>query len=140
MMKAWRIRVLAVCIGLGAAVWLAGGLAWAQEFDPITPEALKKMIDSGDPSVVIVDVQPKSVYDLGHIKGAVNFPWAQALKSSGDLPMDKTLVLYCDCGAEGGDSLDTALQLKDRWGYSKIKLLEGGWSKWQQLGYPVEKK
>ena len=139
-MRAWRNGIIAVFIGLGAAIWMAWGFVWAQEFLYVTPEALKRMIESGDRSVVIVDVQPKAVYDRGHIKGAISFPWEQDLKSSGDLPRDKTLVLYCDCGQEGGDSLDTALQLKDKWGYSNIKLLEGGWSQWHQLGYPVEKK
>jgi len=138
-MKVWRNRILAVSIGLGAAVWLAGGLAWAQEFGHIAPEALKKMIESGDKTILIVDVQPKVAYDLGHVKGAVNFPWEQDLKSNGDLPKDKTLVLYCDCGHEE-DSVDTASQLKEKWGYTRIQFLEGGWSKWQELGYPVEKK
>ena len=138
-MKIWRNRIIVIFIGLGAAIWAAGGFGWAQEFGPVAPEALKKMIESGDQTIIIVDVQPKAVYDLGHIKGAINFPWEQDLKSNGDLPKDKTLVLYCDCGHEE-DSMDTAFQLKDKWGYSKIKLLEGGWSKWRQMGYPVEKK
>ncbi len=139
-MKIWKIWMIAAIVGVGVASLLAGGLARAQEFEQVTPEALKKMIESGDAGIVIVDVQPKGVYDLGHVKGAINFPWAQDIKINGNLPKDKTLILYCDCGHEGGDSLDTGIQLKEKWGYSKIKLLEGGWSKWQQLGYPVEKK
>ena len=138
-MKVWRNQILAVFIGLGAAICMAGGFAWAEELDHVKPQALKQMIESGDKSILVVDVQPKGVYDLGHIKGAINFPWEQNLKSDGELPKDKTLVLYCDCGHEE-DSLDTAAQLKDKWGFTKIKVLEGGWSKWQELGYPVEKK
>jgi rhodanese-related sulfurtransferase len=138
-MKVWRNRIIAVFIGLGAAIWVAGGFAWAQEFDHVTPEALKQMIESGDKSILVVDVQPKGVYDLGHIKGAINFPWEQNLKNHGDLPKDKTLVLYCDCGQEE-DSIDVATQLRNKWGYTNIKLLEGSWSMWRQLGYPAEKK
>jgi len=138
-MRVSRNRVMAAFLGLGAAVWLAGGVLWAQEFGHVTPEELKKMIESRDPGVLIVDVQPKAVYDLGHIQGAVNFPWEQDLRSNGNLPRDETLILYCDCGQEE-DSIDVATQLRDKWGYTNIKLLEGSWSMWRQLGYPAEKK
>jgi len=104
----------------------------------IAPDELKKLIESNDSSIVIVDVQPKGAYDMGHVKGAINFPWAPDIKSPGRLPRDKTLILYCDCGEEE-DSIDTAQQLS-KFGYTKIKLLKGGWGKWQQLGYPIEKK
>jgi len=119
--------------------WMATQTAWAQEFGHVTPEELKKLIESRDPGILIVDVQPKVAYALGHIQGAVNFPWEQDLKGNGNLPRDKTLILYCDCGQEE-DSIDVAIQLKDKWGYTNIKLLEGSWSMWRQLGYPAEKK
>ena len=114
------------------------GYAAAQETEHLSPEALKTAIESGDKSVVVVDTQPKGAYDIGHIKGAINFPWAADLKSPNKLPKDKTLVLYCDCGHEE-DSIDTAKQLKEKWGYTKIKILEGGWSGWVKLGYPTGK-
>ena len=104
----------------------------------IKPDELKKLIESGDQSIVIVDVQPKGAYDMGHVKGAINFPWAPTLKSNGDLPKDKTLILYCDCAHEE-DSTDVATQLKENYGYMNIKLLDGGWSKWREGGYPMEK-
>ena len=85
-----------------------------------------------------MDVQPQKAYVLGHIKGAVNFPWVLDIKDVGNLPSDKTLVLYCDCPHEE-DAEDMADKLKKKWGYTKIKLLEGGWSGWQKLGYPIEK-
>ena len=113
--------------------------ASAQEIPRIEPEELKKLIDSKDPNILVVDTQPKGAYDLGHVKGAINFPWAPELKSPGKLPKNKTLVLYCDCAHEE-DSMDTATQLKQKWGYTNLKLLEGGWSKWQELGYPIDKK
>jgi rhodanese-related sulfurtransferase len=105
----------------------------------ISPEELKKLIESKDPTIVIVDVQPKGAYDLGHVKGAINFPWDPDIKSPGRLPKDKTLILYCDCSEEE-DSTDTAQQLMSKFGYKNLKLLKGGWGKWQQLAYPIEKK
>ncbi len=131
-------RILVFLLAWMMAMGVMGNLLWAQGFDHITPEALKKLIESGDKSILIVDVQPKGAYDLGHIKGAINFPWASDLKNAGDLPKDKTLILYCDCTHEE-DSLDVATQLNEKWGYTIIKLLEGGWSNWLKLGYPMEK-
>jgi rhodanese-related sulfurtransferase len=112
--------------------------AFADEIPRVKPEELKGMITGGGKGFLVVDVQPKGAYDLGHIKGAVNFPWSQEIKSAGKLPKGKTLILYCDCGHEE-DSTDSAQQLVTKFGYTNVKVLEGGWSGWQKLGYPVEK-
>jgi len=137
-MKTLSGRVLIFLLALVMAVGVLGSLLWAQNFDHITPEALKKLIEGSDKGILIVDVQPKGAYDVGHIKGAINFPWASDLKNAGDLPKDKTLILYCDCSHEE-DSLDVATQLTEKWGFTNIKVLEGGWSNWLKLGYPMEK-
>lgn len=133
--------------------------ASAAEIRFIKAEELKRLIESNDSTILVVDVQPKVVYELGHIKGAVNFPWAINIEGPGNLPRDKTLILYCDCGPKADssvilnglteksdfcsaddDSTDVADQLMTKFGYENIKILEGGWSRWIQLGYPVEKK
>ncbi len=134
-----RVRKLAkVGMGLVLVILTMSVCAFAQDIPQVKPEELKKLIESGDQSIVIVDVQPKGAYDMGHVKGAINFPWAPTLKSNGDLPKDKTLILYCDCAHEE-DSTDVATQLKENYGYMNIKLLDGGWSKWREAGYPMEK-
>ncbi len=112
--------------------------AVALEVPRVQPEELKKMIELGDSSFLVVDVQPKGAYDMGHIKGAVNFPWNPEIKGPVNLPQGKLLILYCDCGHEE-DSIDTARQLMENWEYTDIKVLEGGWSQWRKLGYPIEK-
>jgi len=136
-MKVFKKRA-AVLFIMVALMWLTAAWVYAEDFAHISPEALKKLIESGDRCILIVDVQPKEAYVLGHIKGAINFPWESDLKNPGDLPRDKTLILYCDCTHEE-DSQDVAAQLKEKWGFTNIKLLEGGWSGWQKLGYPIEK-
>jgi len=104
----------------------------------ISPEELKHLIESKAADIVIVDVQPKGAYEIGHIKGAFNFPWTTDIKSPNNLHRNKELILYCDCTHEE-DSIDTANQLMSKFGYTNIKVLEGGWSRWRNLGYPVEK-
>ncbi len=110
----------------------------AADIQQIKPDELKKLIESNDPNILVVDVQPKGAYDLGHIKGAVNFPWASEIRSPASLPRNKTLILYCDCAHEE-DSTDVAEQLMKKFRYTNIKLLEGGWSNWLKLGYPTDK-
>jgi 3-mercaptopyruvate sulfurtransferase SseA len=113
--------------------------ASAAEIQQIKPEEVRKLIESKKKDFVVVDTQPKGAYDLGHIKGAINFPWNPDLKSPGKLPKNKMLILYCDCAHEE-DSTDTATQLMEKWGYTNIRILEGGWANWQKLEYPIEKK
>ncbi len=135
-----KLIISAIILGITALMLtIILPTASAQEVPGIKPEALKKLIDSKDTNILVVDTQPKGAYDLGHVKGAINFPWAPELKSPGKLPKNKTLILYCDCAHEE-DSIDVADQLMKKWGYTNLKLLEGGWSKWQELGYPIVKK
>jgi rhodanese-related sulfurtransferase len=115
----------------------ASSTASAQEIQSIKPEELKKWIES-KANIVVVDNQPKGAYDIEHIPGAVNFPWTAQIKAPINLPRNKLLILYCACTHEE-DSTDVANQLME-FGYNNIKLLEGGWLRWVELGYPTEKK
>jgi rhodanese-related sulfurtransferase len=132
--------IIPALISLGILVSFA---ASAQEeiFAPAIPkvkcEELKKMIDSKATDFLAVSNDPQESYDEGHIPGAVSFPWAEKLKMPVNLPHDKILILYCSCAQEE-DSTDTAAKLA-RIGYTKIKVLEGGFIKWSELKYPIEK-
>ena len=46
----------------------------------------------------IVDVRPKTAYDLGHIPGAVNIPLGQLRERMDEIPKDKPVYLYCKVG------------------------------------------
>ena len=113
-------------------------IASAQEVQSIKPEELKKLIES-KADILVVDNQPKGAYDMEHIPGAVNFPWAPQIKVPVNLPRNKMLILYCACSHEE-DSTDVAEKLMREFGYHNIKVLEGGWLRWVELGYPTEKK
>ncbi len=102
----------------------------------ITPEELKLLIESGA-DLIVVDNQPSEAYAVEHIPGAVNFPWETEIPSPAKLlPKGKLVVLYCGCAHEE-DSTDVAGQLLKR-GYTKVMLLDGGWLRWVELGYPKE--
>ncbi len=129
---------------------VASALSLAQEPPPgeegapfdyprITCEELKQLIDTKKTDdIVIVDNQPAESFDEGHIPGAVSLPWTDEIKPPIRLPRNKTLVMYCPC-LEEEDSTDMANKLK-QFGYRNFKLLKGGWFRWEELKYPIEKK
>ena len=136
-MVGWMIRGAVVLLSWIFVIGMTAGTVSAEEFEYVSPVELRQWMDRGDKSILVVDTQPQKVYKMGHIKGAVNFPWEMDLQTSENLPRDKTLILYCDCQEEE-DSIDVARQLKEKWGYENIKLLKGSWSQWKELGYPID--
>jgi rhodanese-related sulfurtransferase len=111
-----------------------------KEIPRITIEELKQKMDSGA-DIVIVDAQPKATYDKGHIKGALSFPWAAKITQWDvrQLPRDKMIITYCDCGPGEADSSDLAAQLKEM-GFSNVKVLaDPSIRGWIKAGYPIEK-
>jgi rhodanese-related sulfurtransferase len=114
--------------------------AMAQDVPRISIQELKKMMDSGK-TVTIIDAQPKDVYKDGHIKGAISLPWRSQipLEDVWNIPKDKPVVTYCDCGPGESDSADIASQLL-QFGFEDVKVLGDPSIKgWKEAGYAVEK-
>ena len=104
----------------------------------VTCEELKKLIDAkATQDLVIVDTRPSEYFAEAHIPGAVNLPYADRIKTPVTLPRTKTLVLYCHCEHEE-ESTEMATKL-EKLGYTKLKILEGGWPRWRELNYPTAK-
>jgi rhodanese-related sulfurtransferase len=105
---------------------------------------VKKLIEK-KADFIIIDTQPPENYQMWHIPKAVNIPYISTGNPTDRelmlvaLPMDKFIVIYCLC-EEGTDSARMALELKQL-GYDndKIKVLENGLIKWDELGYPMIK-
>lgn len=90
----------------------------------------------------------------GHIQGAVNIPWSQAvvaeqgvfrpadelrqLYSGKGITPDKDIVAYCRIGER---SSHTWFVLKYLLGYPKVRNYDGSWTEWGNLvGAPIEKE
>jgi rhodanese-related sulfurtransferase len=109
------------------------------EVPRISLQELKALMDSGA-DMVILDCQPRSVYEQGHIKGAISLPWAPELDEEDILmlPWGKPIITYCACGPGEGDSADVALQLI-RMGFEDVKVLaDPSIMGWMEAGYPME--
>lgn len=110
------------------------GYTYVPEF--MAPEELKRLIDEKSEGIVIVDTAAPLIWEDERIPGAVNYPWVHELELPVTLPRDKTLVIYCACN-DHEDSADMAKKLSQV-GYLDVKVLEGGWFKWLDLGYRTE--
>ncbi len=103
----------------------------------VKPADVLKLIQTKDPSVVLVDTQPTSGYAASHIPGAVNYPWVMRIsKFPIDLPRDKTLIFYGDCPH---DTSDIVAQLAE-YGYFNVKIMDGGIFEWVKDKYPTARE
>ena len=107
------------------------GYTYVPEF--MAAAELQAYLDEKGDDLVIVDTAAPAIFEEEHIPRAVNFPWVRELALPVALPRDKTLVVYCAC-KNHEDSIDMAKKLGLA-GYYKVKVLEGGWFKWLDLGY-----
>ena len=68
---------------------------YAADYERVTVDELKNMLDN-KADIVVVDVRSKEIYNAGHIPGAISMPFADEIKARhGELPQDKTIILYC---------------------------------------------
>ncbi len=122
----------------------------------------------GRPDSVLVDVRSPKEYSGellapenlpqegaqrgGHIPGAVNIPWSQAVNDDGTFKSpreladlyqsrgvtpDKAVTAYCRIGER---SSHTWFVLRYLLGYPKVRNYDGSWTEWGSLvGVPIEK-
>lgn len=110
----------------------------------ITAEELKAKMDNNDP-VTIIDVRGAEGYAASQttIKGAFHFK-LRRIKSRlkyaplKDLPKDREIVTYCACPAD--ESSITAAQTLQEAGFTRVRVLKGGWTEWLKAKGPVQSK
>lgn len=114
----------------------------SSEVPRITCEELKQLMDKRE-NPVVIDTRSSAGYSREHIQGAVNiyynpsdYPIDRELMLTA-LPANRLLVFYCDC-ADDSTSAEMALEMINL-GYNadKIRALSKGFSRWQELGYPM---
>jgi len=132
-------RVFSVIAVLLCLLIVSASFAGHPEISRISIDELKKLIDTKS-DIIILDTQQKDIYDKGHIKGAISFPWKADISDADveKLAKDKLIVTYCDCGPGESDSSDVASQLIEL-GFVTVKVLgDPAIRGWKKAGYPLE--
>jgi rhodanese-related sulfurtransferase len=132
------IEHLFLCIVVLSASLMCAPRGFAQGDEDVFPpfiqaDELRRLIKEGSTDILILDNAPTLIWEDAHIPGAVSYPWVHQITDPVKFPRNKTLVLYCPC-THDEDSIDMAKKLVEL-GYFKIKVLEGGWFEWEELGY-----
>ena len=66
------------------------------QYQNISPEDVKKIVDSGSDEYQIVSVRQAVDYEKGHVKGAINIPFGAGMQDAlSQLPKDKKIIVYC---------------------------------------------
>ena len=106
----------------------------------VSPHGLRKRMDAGDVSFVLVDLRSKEEYEAGHIIGAVNIPAYRDKETSAygdvdrivssfrDFPEDVEIITYC-YSVPCMTSRKVGKMLAEHGVY--VKHLNVGWNEWR---------
>ncbi len=101
--------------------------------------ALKKYFDAK--AAVIIDARDKEDFAEGHIAGAINIPYHEAISDPARLQALDTagrpIITYC-----GGGTCEVSLTVAEELiyaGHNRIAVYTGGFSEWAEAGLPVGK-
>jgi rhodanese-related sulfurtransferase len=105
-------------------------------FLPTPPERAKRLLDGGE-TVVFIDLREPEDFKRARLPGARSIPLRELTAQYEKVPKSGRVVLYCAC-AVGNIEEGFAYQTLRNFGYRNVSVLEGGFSEWRRLGYPVE--
>ena len=85
--------------------------------------------------VTLLDVRPEDEFELGHLPGALNIPFAELERRPSELPKGREVIAYCR-GPYCVLSFEAVAALRAH-GY-RVRRLEDGYPEWKAAGLPVE--
>src|SRR5713226_1322673 len=96
---------------------------------------VKRMIDQRAP-FKLIDVRESDEYAGGKIPGAISIPRGfLELRIEEKAKRDEPLVLYCAGGTRSALAAKTLREM----GYENVASMAGGFNRWSDSGFPVEK-
>jgi rhodanese-related sulfurtransferase len=101
-----------------------------------TPEEVRGRMRRGE-RFLLVDVREESEFAAGRIKGAVHIGRGILERDiEAKAPDHSTeIVLYCGGGFRSALSADNLRKM----GYDNVASMDGGWRRWNELGYETER-
>ena len=132
---------------LSGLVWLivvlaCAAAAKAQQPNMITAEELKAKMANNE-QVTVIDVRSSEGFAAATttVKGSIHFK-LRKLKSRlnfaplKDLPRTREIVTYCACPKD--QSSIVAAQILQAAGFTRVRVLQGGWNEWLRVNGPVQ--
>ncbi len=98
---------------------------------PVLPEEVMHLFNH-DQDILLLDVREESEFRKNHIGGAKLLPVGELEHRMDELPIEKTIILYCRSGTR---SRNAAVFLVEN-GFGTVYDM-GGIISWIQKGYPV---
>ena len=88
-------------------------------------------------NTVIIDLRNNKKFGDSHIRGAVNAEYHEKtfLRDIQGIDKKSAVILYCGEGVKS----DRAAVIMKKNGFSNIRILEGGYSRWLNEGFPSDK-
>jgi rhodanese-related sulfurtransferase len=134
----WRIVLVLLVVALVVTVIQAQQPA----INMITAEELKAKMAKNQP-VVVVDVRSSEGFANSGttVKGSTHFKlrklkYRLQYPPFKDLPRDREIVTYCACPKD--EASIAAAQILQAGGFTRVRVLQGGWTEWMRTGGPVQ--
>jgi rhodanese-related sulfurtransferase len=130
-------------VGLSfAATFSTAAEAQQPLVNTISAEELKTMMANNQP-VTVIDVRSSEGFanSTTTLKGSIHFK-LRKLKDRlnfppfKDLPRNREIVTYCACPND--ESSTAAAQILQAAGFTRVRVLKGGWNEWQRAKGPVQ--
>ena len=102
-------------------------------FPRISPADALKLYKEN--KAVFIDVRSNQSYTNQHIRGALNIPRSEIIRRYAEVPVQKTVITYCACGAEESSGAAAANLIAH--GVKNVWALKGGIDGWKSAGGPV---
>ena len=101
-----------------------------------TPEEVRRRQEAGE-KFHFIDVREDNEWQKGHAKGATHMGRGIIERDIENAIPDHNAEIILYCG--GGYRSALAADMLQKMGYTNVISMDGGWKRWNELGYPVEK-
>jgi len=106
-----------------------------KEIREVSVADVKRSLDERSP-IRLIDVRESEEFAAGKIPGAVSIPRGfLELRIEEKAKRDEPLILYCAGGTRSALAAKTLREM----GYENVASLAGGYNRWSDSGFPVEK-
>jgi rhodanese-related sulfurtransferase len=101
----------------------------------VAAEGLQRRLTARE-RLTLIDLRPTDDYEMSRLPRARSIPLAELRARYAEIPKTGPVVLYCACELGEGRHAYELLHVR---GYRNIVELVGGFSRWVELGYPLER-